>query len=386
MRILHTSDWHLGRTLHGISLHEDQEDALKQVVCELENEYDAVLIAGDIYDRAVPPKEAVKLLEWFFLTLEKLKVKTVIIPGNHDSATRLGFASGLLERSGVHLRCDYARLGEPVALKSKQGQQVDVFALPFVDAPYMSEALGDDSISNHAGATEAAVRLMREARREEVPAILMAHAFVGENLKTSESERIFIGGAHVVGADVFEGFDYVSLGHLHRPQKVGVDHIRYSGSLLPYSFSEAGHKKQMLRLEFDGPGAPHVQPVAIEPLHRVAVIEDDFESVLKESRYDELEQCYLSVRLNDDKYLINTFRRLKARFPNLLELRQIHLEATEDRNGSSAAGGAETPLEIVELFLDYFGWESGSKEREASVGIIEGIMRELDARDREALS
>ncbi len=384
MRILHTADWHLGRALHGRCLQQDQQHALDQVLNELQDGYDAIIIAGDVYDRAVPSPEAVDLFGGFLEKLKRRDISAVVIPGNHDSAARLGFASAILEGAGIHLRCDYSRLSEPITLASRGGE-VDVFALPYVEAALMREALGDQNMATHAAATQRAVEGMLAARRPGVPAVAVAHAFVGSESLTSDSERMFIGTAQVVGAELFDGFAYAALGHLHRPQQVKTTCIRYAGSLLPYSFSEAGHAKQVIRLDVNAGGQIALQPVEIRPLHPLAIVETSFEEALESAAYDGLAESYVSVRLTDSAYHINTFSRLKERYPLLLELRQSALEAPLDAAAAGpASGGKASPGELLDLFLDHFGWEQGP-EREVAAKTLLKTLQDVEARRREAV-
>ncbi len=382
IRILHTSDWHLGRPFHFHSLEDDQRHALRQVREELERDYQAIIISGDIYDRAVPPVDAVRMFGDFLKKVRGLDVACIIIPGNHDSAERLGFADTILESTGIHLRCDYERLCKPITIEGKAGEAIDIFALPFVETAGMQKTLGDDAITTVQTATETAIRMMRERRRPGVPAVLMAHAFVGEGALTSDSERLFIGGAECVSVEAFEGFDYVALGHLHKPQRVQSDSIRYSGSLLPYSFSEIDYPKEMVRIEISDAPTPIIQPVPIVPLHRVSIIEDDFESILESSKYDSQADDFVSIRLTDDDYHVDTFYRLKQRFRLLCELRQTGLEARESSTAEvSRKTKAGSPADIVDLFLDYFGWEDLDQKQTAKDLLVRGY-REAESEKR----
>ncbi|MBN1653622.1 MAG: exonuclease SbcCD subunit D [Deltaproteobacteria bacterium] len=376
IRILHTSDWHLGRAFHFYSLEQDQRHALSQILKELEQNYQAMVISGDIYDRAVPSVEAVQLFGDLLMQARALNLTCVIIPGNHDSAERLGFASAILARAGIHLRCDYTKLREPVTIKGTAGEQLDVFALPFVEPFLVRQQLGDDSITSVQLATQKAVERIREGRRQSIAAILLAHAFVGEKSQTSESERLLVGGTDRVPSGIFSGFDYVALGHLHRPQRVDSDWIRYSGSLLPYSFSEDGQQKQMIRIEIGNGPKPLITAIPIAPLRGISVIEDSFEAVLTDEKYEAQRADFVSVRLTDSDYHVETFYRIKQRFPLLCELRQTALEARpSDRADASRDIENQSPEEIIELFLDYFGWTDPSERKSAKELLIKGYRK-----------
>jgi len=230
-------------------------------------------------------------------------------------------------------------------------------------------------------ATQKALEIIKKSIRKNIPSILVAHAFVGKNSHESESERIFIGGAYLVPANVFEGFDYVALGHLHKPQKVDKSYFRYSGSLFPYSFSETEYKKEIIRLEFDNNNLS-IKSIKLKPLHEVSAFEDEFHELLNNSKYDSYKNNYVSIRLTDDKYHINTFNQLKNRFPLLLELRQIALEAKTNILIKQKTN-KDSPNEIFDLFLDYFNWND-SDERKIAENIFINTLENVEIDRRKA--
>ncbi|MFO8051888.1 MAG: exonuclease subunit SbcD, partial [Thermoplasmatota archaeon] len=218
MRLLHTSDWHLGKSIHGQNLLEDQKKLLEDLVNELSNGYDGLLISGDIYDRSIPPSDAVSLFSDFIESMVDSGITTVIIPGNHDSPSRLDFASGVLERSGIHFRCRYDRITDPIIIEDDEGGVVEVFALPFVDEVEVRTLFPDEGIRTHQEATGFLLEMVRERVDPSIPSILMAHAYTGREVMRSDSEReLLVGGQGLVDPDMFRGFDHVALGHLHRP-------------------------------------------------------------------------------------------------------------------------------------------------------------------------
>ena len=384
MKILHTSDWHLGCTLHGRLLIDDQRDALAQIRAELQQGYSAILIAGDVYDRAIPPPEAIALLSEFLEDMSRQGIAVVLIPGNHDSPSRMAFADGILESSGIHFRCDYRRLNEPVTLQDSSGAELDVFALPFVETPLVRESLANEAIADHQEATAAALCEIRKGQRSGIPSVLMAHAYVGKDSQRTESEReLFVGGSGIVSPDTFDGFDYTALGHLHRPQALGGQPVRYAGSIFAYSFSEVDHTKQAVCIEVAGSGALRISPVNLKPKHTLTVIEDSFEAILDGAKYDACIDHYVSVRLTDDKFLLNTYARLKERLPFLLELRQAALEASsgahvQDRRRPET----DSPSNVFDLFLDYFGWNDAAVRSRAK-RLLEGALTAAGSRGRE---
>src|SRR4051794_10765215 len=252
MRLLHTSDWHIGRSLHGADLLADQEAVLGGLADVVNAEsVDVVLVAGDVYDRAVPSADAQAVLDRVVARLLAAGATVVLTPGNHDSARRLGTFSGLLAVAGLHVRTAVPRLDEPLLLPDEHGE-VAIYGLPFLEPEVARFELGVPGVRSHAGVVGEAMDRVRGDLflRPGVRSVVLAHAFVGGG-EPSDSERdICVGGVDLVPAAAFDGVDYVALGHLHRPQTLS-SRLRYSGSPLAYSFGEAGQQKQAWR---GGPG------------------------------------------------------------------------------------------------------------------------------------
>ena len=363
MRILHTADWHLGRLFHRVHLTDDQAYVLDRIV-ELVRDVrpDAVVIAGDVYDRAVPPDDAVGLLN---TTLDRLvrgeRVPVVMIAGNHDSASRLGFAASLLEKQGLHIAGILDGATTLVRLDDADGP-VYVAAIPYADPVQTRAALGDDAIHDH----EAAMR-----------ALLVAHAFVAGGL-TSDSERpLSVGGAGSVPAGVFEGFDYVALGHLHRPQAAG-DAARYAGSLLKYSFVECDHEKSVALVELAArPGAaPRVELVTLPTRRDVRVVEGALREVLAAGRDDSAADDYVCARLLDKGALLDPMGQLREVYPNALHIERPVLAAAEGQHPELARPGARSEAEHFAAFFEHVGDEPlGDAERAAFTGVAERLER-----------
>ena len=370
MRILHTSDWHLGRIFHGESLIEDQQDMLLQVFTELQKDYDALLIAGDVFDRAVPPAEAVTLLNDFIEKVAALGVSMVMIPGNHDSMERLNYGAPLFEKHGIYLRCGYNQ-NKPVSISGRDGVECDIFALPFVDHTFVRDLFPGRQIQGKEQAVQELLKGMKAHQRAGVPSILVAHEFVS-GAQESESERVFIGGSHVVQPELFEGFSFIALGHLHKAQEAGAPHVQYCGAPLAYSFGEAGNKNGMLSLEVQKDGAVRAATVQILPKRRLSVLEDTFDSLMTDSKYDLATGHYVSARITDPGYHHNIQPRLRERFPHLLEVRLLEVERRMAKQGSGPQVRSDDPSEVLESFLTLFNWEgddrAAAKERVAQVG------------------
>ena len=319
--MLHTSDWHLGRSLHRADLRAAQAAFLDHLVCTVRAEkVDVVLVAGDVYDRAVPPVDAVELCEDALLRLHATGARIVLISGNHDSARRLGFGSGLLELAGVHLRTHVAELARPVLLEDAHGP-VAVYGVPYAEPDAVRGELPTEVPKGHAGVLGHAVqRIKADADARGVRRrVVMAHGWVTGGA-ASESERdITVGGVGQVPADTFAGFSYVALGHLHGQQTLA-GHLRYSGSPLPYSFSEATHRKGSWLVELDANGAKRAERVPAPAYRRLSLLRGRLADLLGSALYTQHEQDFVSVTLTDPSRPEGPMDTLRARFPHILVL------------------------------------------------------------------
>ncbi len=393
MRLLHTADWHLGRIFHGQHLTEDQAYLLDQVVDIVrESGVDAVLIAGDVYDRAVPPPEAVSLLDDVLARLVLgLRVPVVVIAGNHDSPERLGFASRLLERGGLHVAGVPAPDGGPVVLEDRHGP-VQIHPLPYTEPPVARQVLGLDGLDDHDSATGAFLDRLRGDRLDGSQThppggrrtVVVAHAFVAGGA-SSESERpLSVGGAGTVDPSRFRGFTYVALGHLHRPQAAGADHVRYSGSLFKYSFDEADHEKSVTLVEVDADGKVRVEEVPLRPRRDVRRVEGYFRDLLAGrgvppgSRED-----YLMVTLLDTGAVLDPIGRLREVYPNVLHVERPALW-TGGRDAGQGAGAERLRLDDMDLFRAFFLDVTGEQLSEEQEAAYASVVEDLRRRQREA--
>lgn len=322
MRLLHTSDWHLGRSFHREDMLGAQGGFVDFLVETVRSEgVDAVLVSGDVYDRALPSVDAVALCNDALRRLAATGTRVVLISGNHDSARRLGFGADLIDAAGIHLRTDPRRSGDPVVLEDRHGP-VAVYGLPYLEPDAVRADLGCDERSHQAvlGAAMAAVRTDL-ARRPGARSVVLSHAFV-TGAEASDSERdISVGGVSCVPASVFAPVDYTALGHLHGAQSVG-DRVRYSGSPLPYSFSEEHHTKAVLIVELGAaPGdQPLVEPAPVPQQRRLARVTGRLDDLLTHDRWEPLRDHYLQVTLTDPQRPGGPMERLRARFPHVLVL------------------------------------------------------------------
>ncbi|MGH3357136.1 MAG: exonuclease SbcCD subunit D [Nocardioidaceae bacterium] len=353
MRILHTSDWHLGRSFHREDLLAAQSVFVDHLVDTVrEQRVDTVVVAGDVYDRAMPPVDAVQLASEALRRLAAEQVRVVITSGNHDSAHRLGFAADLIDAAGIHLRTSAAAAGRPVMLEDRHGP-VAVYGLPYLEPDAVREPWQLPERSHAAALREAMgrVRTDRRSRPSGTRAVVMAHAFVTGG-QCSESERdISVGGVSQVPASVFDGADYVALGHLHGRQTVR-PHLRYSGSPLAYSFSEATHTKGSWLVDLGRDGLSTAEFVAAPVPRPLATLRGRLDDLLTDGRHEGLEDTWLHVTLTDSVRPADAMVRVRSRFPHALVLA---FEPAEDRQpgGGSwsepVAGRSDT--EVAQAFV-----------------------------------
>ncbi|MEU3990270.1 exonuclease SbcCD subunit D [Streptomyces platensis] len=321
MRFLHTSDWHLGRSFHRVNLLSAQRAFLDHLVETVRaREIDAVLVAGDVYDRAVPPLAAVELFDDALHRLAGLGVPTVMISGNHDSARRLGVGSGLMERAGMHLRTDPADCGTPVVLADAHGP-VALYGLPYLEPAMVRDTLGARR-ADHAevlGAAMERVRADLAGRPAGTRSVVLAHAFVTGGAVSDSERDITVGGVASVPVGVFDGVDYVALGHLHGCQTL-TERVRYSGSPLAYSFSEAEHRKSSWIVDLDADGAVHAERVDCPVPRPLARVRGRLEQLLEDPGPARHEDSWVEATLTDTARPHEPMARLVKRFPHLVSL------------------------------------------------------------------
>ena len=318
MKFIHLSDLHIGKRVNEVSMIEDQEFILSQIIGIIDSEHpDAVLIAGDVYDKSVPSAEAVTLLDDFLCRLAERNLPVLIISGNHDSPERLAFGGRLFETRGIHISPVYNGTVDAVTLSDEHGA-VTFWLLPFVKPVHVKRCFPDEAIESYTDAIRAAIGHMGvdfSGRN-----VLLTHQFV-TGAATCESEEISVGGSDNVDASVFEGFDYVALGHIHGPQNIGSDRIRYCGTPLKYSFSEAGHRKSVTVVELGTKGCLNVRTVPLTPRHDLREIRGTYEELTAKSTYaGTAVDDYLHITLTDEEDVPEAMGRLRVIYPNLMKL------------------------------------------------------------------
>lgn len=347
MKWIHTADWHLGKIVHGESMLNNQRKALETFLLLVEREQpDAIVIAGDLYDRAVPPTEAVELLDQVLgeLILDR-KIPVIAVSGNHDSAERLQFASSLLKRSGLHLA---GKLNERIEAVEIKG--VNFHLVPFAEPSIARYVFSDPAIRTH---DDAMRRIIEGIELSSGPNVLVGHAFVTGGLETDSERQLSIGTAGQVSASLFERFDYTALGHLHNPLALRSEKVRYSGSLLKYSFSEATHVKGVDVLEWDGTGfSRRFEPIM--PMRDLREISGKLEELIDPEFYDQ-QVCedYLKINLTDEEALIDPMGTLKRIYPNILHLERTGLVRESTRAVQATRDQVQT-ASISDLFLEFY--------------------------------
>jgi exonuclease SbcD len=383
MRFIHTADWHLGRLFHGVHLTEDQAHILDQLIDFVkDSKPDVLLIAGDIYDRAVPPPEAVALLDDALSRLVlDLKVPVVLIAGNHDSPHRLGFGSRLLSGHRLHIFGSISDELTPIVIEDQAGP-VYVYAVPYVEPPVIRESLRVDTIQDHQAAMLTLIGRIHQVHPEGKRSVLLAHTFVVGGLECESERPLSVGGAGAVACTFFEGFDYVALGHLHRPQTAGRDSIQYSGSLLKYSFSEANHSKSVSLVEMDAQGRCRVERTSLTVRRDVRCIEGYLADILTGPKSGENPQDYLMVRLLDTGAILDAIGKLREVYPNVLHIERPDLMAGGEMHGSRAD---HLKMNDTELFASFFLQATGEHLTEEQKSAFTLAVNALRQREREVI-
>ena len=340
MRLLHTSDWHLGRSFHGVGMLDSQRAFIDQLVTFVREEaVDVVLIAGDVYDRALPGVDVVGLLDEALVRLTGAGAQVVLTSGNHDSAIRLGFASRLLERGGVHLRTRLDELDQPVLFPlsgrgesgagapepagDDAGPVLAIYGIPWLEPRLVAEQLGVEAASHFEVTRAATDRIRADVRQRSagrtVHSVVLAHTFASGGISSDSERDLSIGGVGAVPLDLFEGFGYTALGHLHGRQELSPA-VRYSGSPLAYSFSEAKHTKGSWLVEIDAEGIGEVRAVPWDAPRTLAVLRGKLDDLLTSEDFAWAEDAYCQITLTDAARPAQAMDRLRARFPDTLVL------------------------------------------------------------------
>jgi len=374
MKFIHTSDWHIGRQLHHQSLLEDQRHVLAQIVeFAVAHDVDAVVIAGDIYDRSIPPANAVALLDEVVNRLvNELNISVVMIAGNHDGHERLGFASRQMADSGLYIMGPLNKLLVPIRLAGKSGGAV-FYGLPYAD-PATVRHVFDCEVSSHEAAMVTLLEQVHEDDSQGLPKVVISHCFL-DGGSESESERpLSIGGADKISPSLFTPFNYAALGHLHGPQYKSEEHVRYSGSILKYSFSEQNQKKSVTLVELTSSGETHIELLPLRAMRDVRIVEGELDVLIELGKTDLNRDDYLMVRLLDKKAILDPMGKLRDVYPNVLHLERTGLMA---KNSQLAIGREHIKKGELDMFTDFFSQVSGEPMSEAQAAAMVNAIDEL---------
>ncbi|EHE7896177.1 exonuclease SbcCD subunit D [Vibrio parahaemolyticus] len=374
MKFIHTSDWHLGRQFHNVSLLEDQQAVLEQLIQYIENNpVDAVIVAGDVYDRSVPPTIAIELLNRVVKRIcGELKTPMILISGNHDGAERLGFGSEQMKRSGLHIISNFEDMLTPVVIETKAAGHVAFYGMPYND-PEQVRYVYKEPVSTHDEAHKLLAEKITEQFQSEHRNILISHCFVDGAIE-SESERpLSIGGSDRVSHEHFLNFDYVALGHLHQPQKKGEEYIRYSGSLMKYSFGEQNQKKGFTLVEIGKDGFIGAEHIELTAPHEMRIVEGELEQILEWGKTDPKNEDYLLVRLMDKHAILNPMEKLRTVYPNVLHLEKPGmLIGVEQEMAQAKLARSE-----IDMFKDFFAEAQDSELSNEQEQAISDIIKQL---------
>lgn len=374
MKLIHLSDLHLGKRVNGFSMLDDQRYILREILKIIDREApDGILIAGDVYDKSVPPAEAVALLDEFLVELSRRQLQVYLISGNHDSPERLAFGGRLMDQSGVHVAPVYDGRIVSFTQQDRWGS-VEIFLLPFLKPAHVRRFFPDDPIDSYTDALRTV--LSHAAVPTNKRTVLVTHQFV-TGASRCDSEDLSVGGSDNVDAAVFASFDYVALGHIHNPQSAGAPHIRYCGTPLKYSFSEAAHEKSVTVVELGQKGEVDIRAIPLHPLRDMAELRGTYESLTFRGFYEgtTYPQDYLHITLTDEEDIPDAISKLRVIYPNLM---QLSYDNTRTRAGALAAPTEQTaqksPLELTEAFYE---GQNGQPMSDAQRDFLRGLMERI---------
>ena len=374
MKLIHLSDIHLGKRVNEFSMLEDQAHILKRILAVVDEEKpDGVLIAGDVYDKSVPSTEAVQLFDDFLVRLAKRKLPVFIISGNHDSPERLSFANRLIDAVGIHLAPVYNGVVEPITLSDEYGP-VNVYMLPFIKPAHVRGFFPNTEITGYSDAVAAAIGRMNIDKTQRN--VLITHQFV-TGAQRSDSEELSVGGTDNIGAEVFCDFDYVALGHIHGPQNMDSGRIRYCGSPLKYSFSEAAQQKSVTVAELKEKGTLEIHTVPLIPRRDMVELKGSYQKLTLRESYENTtyQEDYTHITLTDEEDIPDAVAKLRAVYHNLMKL---DYDNTRTRH-SAAISGAENveTRSPIDLFAEFYELQNGlpmsAEQTELVASLIEKI-------------
>lgn len=381
MKILHTADWHLGKIVNSVHMTEEQGYILNELITIIRNEQpDVIIIAGDLYDRAVPPKEAVELLNNILTTLiVDLKIPVLAIAGNHDSPDRLDFGSRLFRSQQLYIKSKLDTALEPIVIHDEDGP-VHFHLIPYVEPAEARELFEDDSVHSHHTAMAAIVNKIKESNDMTERHVFVGHAFIAGGMESESEERLsMIGGSPYVDASLFQDFSYVALGHLHQAQRIKSDVIRYSGSILKYSFSEATHKKSVTMVDLKNNGECNLSYISLKARHDMQIVKGYFDDLINQPM--ENNEDYLHISLLDNGQIIDPMNKLRKIYPNILRLERKSLTSKNSLNDLQKIRQQQKKSH-TELFAQFYEEIKGEPIPETSMQHVEKIVNKLMTDER----
>ncbi len=376
MKFLHLADLHLGKNLNGFSLIEDQEHILREILKIIEEEEtDAVLIAGDVYDKSMPSAEAVRLMDFFLTQLVERKQKVLMISGNHDSAQRIAYAGEVLQSAGVYVSPTFGGTPEKIVLEDDFGP-VNFYLLPYLRPSVVRAAYGiEDGITGYQEAVAYVCAQMAPDPAERN--VILAHQFL-TSAQCSESEEMTVGGSENISADLFKDYDYAALGHIHGAQRVMYDHVRYSGTPLKYSFSEAKGIKSVTIVELGKKGECHISQRELHPLRDLREIKGSYEEVTSRDNYIHTNlQDYVHITLTDEEDILNAQAKLRYIYPNLMKL-DYENTRTRERREMGEVEAVEQKSEI-EWLQEFYEKQNNQTMSDAQDALARRLLEEIRA-------
>lgn len=354
MKFIHLGDLHLGKRVNEISMIDDQKYILDKIIQIVnENDVKAVIIAGDVYDRQIPPQEAVCLLDDFLTKLNELNVKCFIISGNHDSDERLAFGVNIFEKSGVYVSPVYDSKLKTVAIDDEYGK------IDFVLMPFLRPAQVRRYYENVENETDAVKTVLENTQINNNRKVLIAHQFVtyrGEKPEQCDSEVLSVGTLGGIDVDLIKDFNYVALGHIHGAQKIGYDYVRYSGSPLKYSFSEVNHKKSVPIIELDADGKADIQLIPLKPKRDMRKIKGSLAEILSPKQGEKTDD-YMHITLTDDA-VMDAMSKVRSVYPNTM---QVEFENSQTKQLDIPVFISKNQLDLPKLFADFFDAQNGQE-------------------------
>lgn len=373
MKLFHLSDLHIGKRVNEFSMIEDQKYILTQILYAADQEKpDGILISGDVYDRTIPTAEAVQVFDAFLTRLSEQKIPAFIISGNHDSAERLAFGSSLMGKSGIYFSKVYDGTVEKIPMQDTYGT-VWIYLLPFLRPSTIRHALPERAEEVQSAADAVRIALEQTKIDEKERNVLLAHQFV-TGAKRCDAEELQVGDVDQIPAELFASFEYVALGHIHSPQKVGRETVRYCGAPLKYSFSEAGQEKSITVVELKEKGSVDLRTIPLKPLHDLRKIRGTYLEVTAKSFYENRDcEDYLQVTLTDEEDVPDGMAKLRTIYPNLMRL-EYDNKRTRSNAEVRAAERVEEKSEL-ELFQEFYELQNNQSMTEAQEQFVEELLR-----------